>query len=114
MEQRLQDANQALDLADSHLEKEIEKIKLSLEQEYNRRYEQDQKQHQHDLQQSRQALTKEIEKQRIVISPTNVSNVSLQDTEEIKQLYRAEIDRLCRKIKRSTLIILVFSLFILR
>ena len=53
-------------LADSHLQQEIEKIKLSLEQEYNRRYERDQKQHQHDLYQLRQQLTNETDKQSII------------------------------------------------
>ena len=99
LEQRLQEANRTLDLADFHLQREIEKIKLSLEQEYNRLYERDQKQHQHDLHQLRQQLTNEIEKQRVVISPVNVSNTSLQETEEIKKMYRTEIDRLYSKKK---------------
>ncbi|CAF4368109.1 unnamed protein product, partial [Adineta steineri] len=65
-EQRLQEANQALDLADSHLQQEIEKIRLSLEQEYNRRYEHDQRQHQHELAQLRKELTNPTEKQHVV------------------------------------------------
>jgi len=103
LEQRLQEANQALDLADSHLQQEIEKIKLNLEQEYNRRYANNQKQHPHNLQQ----LPKEIEKQQSIISPIYSSDHSLQDTEEIKKMYRTEIDRLYRKTER-----LEFSNFI--
>jgi C4-dicarboxylate-specific signal transduction histidine kinase len=101
-EQRLQEANRALSLADSHLKQEIEKIKIGLEQEYNRRYERDHKQHQQDLHQLRQHLTNEIERPRISISPVNLSNTSLQDTEDIKKMYRAEIDRLYRKIKNPS------------
>ncbi len=86
-EQRLQETNRALNLADSHLKQEIEKIKSSLEQEYNRRYERDQKQHQQDLNQLRQQLTNEFEKQ----------NTSAQDIEEVKKMYRTEIDRLYRE-----------------
>jgi hypothetical protein len=98
LEQRLKEANQALDLADSHLQQEIEKIKFNLEQEYNRRYEHDQKQHQHNL------LPKEIEKQQSI----NSSDNSLQDTEEIKKMYRTEIDRLYRKTKRLEFSNLIF------
>ncbi|CAF3549990.1 unnamed protein product [Adineta steineri] len=89
-EQRLREANQALDLADSHLQQEIQKIRLSLEQEYNRRYEHDQRQHQHELAQLRKELTNPIEKQHVV----NTSNNIYQDTEDIKKMYRTEIDRL--------------------
>jgi vacuolar-type H+-ATPase subunit E/Vma4 len=95
VEQRLQEANQALDLADSHLQEEIEKIKTNLEQEYNRRYERDHKQHQHDLQQ----LTNEFNKQRSNSPSTNLSNNSLQDIADVKKIYRTEIDRLYRKRK---------------
>jgi len=97
LEQRLQEANRALNLADSHLKQEIEKIKTSLEQEYNRLYERNQKQHQHDLHQLKQQLTNEFNKQRSNNSAINQSNISLQDIEEIKKLYRTEIDRLYRE-----------------
>lgn len=95
-EQRLQEANRALDLADSHLQQEIEKIKLSLEQEYNRRYDRDYKQHQHDLNQLRQQLTNDFEKQKALLINTQ-SNTSIQDIEEVKKMYRTEIDRLYRE-----------------
>ncbi|CAF2874197.1 unnamed protein product [Rotaria sp. Silwood2] len=96
-EQRLQQANQALNLADCHLEQEISKIKLSLEQEYSRRYENDLKRHQYELNQLRQKLTKEIENKRKLITPVNAINNSQQDIEEIKKVYRTEIDRLYRE-----------------
>ncbi|CAF1253495.1 unnamed protein product [Adineta steineri] len=95
-EQRLQEANRALNLADSHLKQEIEKIKLNLEQEYNRRYERDQKQHQNDLQQLRQQLTNDFEKQKTNL-PIIQSHTSAQDIEEVKKMYRTEIDRLYRE-----------------
>ncbi len=95
-EQRLQEANRALNLADSHLKQEIEKIKISLEQEYNRRYERDQKQHQQDLNQLQQQLTTEFEKQKPIV-PIVQSNASAQDIEEVKKMYRTEIDRLYRE-----------------
>ncbi len=103
LEQRLQEANRALDLADSHLKQEIEKIKTSLEQKYTRLYERDQKQHQHELHQLRQQL----------ISPTNNS---LEDIEEIKKMYRIEIDRLYRKINNSFFFFfhLIFSIIYLK
>ena len=75
-EQRLQEANRALNLADSHLKQEIEKIKSSLEQEYNRRYERDHKQHQQELKQ----LTIDLEKQK-----ATQPNTSAQDIEEVKK-----------------------------
>jgi chromosome segregation ATPase len=96
LEQRLQEANRALNLADSHLKQEIEKIKISLEQEYNRRYERDQKQHQQDLNQLRQQLTNEFEKQKLN-TPIIQTNTSAQDIEEVKKMYRTEIDRLYRE-----------------
>ena len=83
LEQRLDEVNRALTLADSHLQEEIEKIKINLEQEYNRRYERDQKQ----LLQ----LTNELEKQ------TTNNSASVQDIEEVKKMYRTEIDRLYRE-----------------
>jgi hypothetical protein len=86
-----------LNLADSHLKQEIEKIKLNLEQEYNRRYERDQKQHQYDLNQLRQQLTNEFEKQKLNIPIIPQPNTSAQDIEEIKKMYRTEIDRLYRE-----------------
>ena len=89
VEQRLEEANRALDLADSHIKQEIEKIKLSLEQEYKRRYERDYKQHQYELQQ----LKNEFHKQQA----NNSSNSTLQEIEEMKKLYRTENDRLYRK-----------------
>ncbi|CAF5154849.1 unnamed protein product, partial [Rotaria magnacalcarata] len=95
-EQRLQEVNRALNLADSHLEQEIEKIKISLEQEYNRRYERDHKQYQHDMNQLRQQLTNDFEKQKNLM-PNNQSNTLVQDIEEVKKMYRAEIDRLYRE-----------------
>jgi chromosome segregation ATPase len=95
-EHRLQEANRALSLADSHLKQEIEKIKISLEQEYNRRYDRDQKQHQQEMQQLRQQLTNEFEKQRTVM-PVMQSSTSAQDIEEVKKMYRTEIDRLYRE-----------------
>lgn len=98
VEQRLQEANRALNLADSHLKQEIEKIKLSLEQEYNHLYERDQKNHQQDLQQLRQQLTNEFNRQRSTSPSTN----SLQDIEEMQKMYRTEIDRLYRKITKKT------------
>ena len=96
-EQRLQEANRALNLADSHLKQEIEKIKTGLEQEYNRRYDRDQKQHQQDLSQLRQQLTGEFEKQKASSSIIIQSNTSAQDVEEVKKMYRTEIDRLYRE-----------------
>ncbi|CAF4682471.1 unnamed protein product, partial [Rotaria sp. Silwood1] len=94
LEQGLQEATRALNLADCHLQQEISKIKLNLEQEYSRRYEQDLKQHQYELNQLRQKLTKEIENKRKLIAPINLINNSQQDMEEIKKMYRTEIDRL--------------------
>ncbi|UJR09139.1 hypothetical protein I4U23_013386 [Adineta vaga] len=96
-EQRLQEANRALNLADNHLKQEIEKIKISLEQEYNRRYERDQKQHQQELNQLRQQLTNEFEQQQKPIVAVMQSNTSAQDIEEVKKMYRTEIDRLYRE-----------------
>lgn len=95
VEQRLQSAHRALDLADSHLKQEIEKIKTSLEQEYNHLYEHDQKKHQQELHQLHQQLTNEFNKQR----STSPSINSLQDIEEMQKKYRTEVDRLYRKIK---------------
>ncbi|CAF1465550.1 unnamed protein product, partial [Adineta ricciae] len=95
-EQRLQEANRALNLADSHLKQEIEKIKASLEQEYSRRYERDQKQHQQELNQLQQQLTNELEKHTMV-TPVMQANTSAQDIEEVKKMYRTEIDRLYRE-----------------
>ena len=96
--QRLEEANRALNFADSHLKQEIEKIKISLEQEYNRRYERDQKQHQQDLNQLRQQLTNEFEKQKATSSIVIQSNmVAAQELDEVKKMYRNEIDRLYRK-----------------
>ncbi|CAM4901377.1 unnamed protein product [Rotaria socialis] len=90
LEQNLQEANRALHLADCHLQQEISKIKVSLEQEYNRRYENDQKRYQNDLNQLRQQLAKEIDNKRSI-------NHSMQDTDELKKMYRTEIDRLYRE-----------------
>ena len=81
MEQDLNTANQALSMTDAHLKKEIEKIRISLEQEYQRRYEQ-------------QQLVNEQEKLRNHYSSTNLQ----QETEEIKQIYRAEMERLYRQL----------------
>ncbi|UJR37060.1 hypothetical protein I4U23_029765 [Adineta vaga] len=94
LEQRLYESNRALDLADSHLQQEVEKIKRSLEQEYNRQYELDQKQHQHEIQQLRQELTNEIEKQRLVTTSITPTKTTIQDIEEIKRMYRTENERL--------------------
>ena len=91
----------ALDLADAHLQQEIEKIKRSLEDEYTRRYELAQKQHQHDLQQLRQELTAEVGKRRAAISPIDFARTSFQDIEEIKQMYRTENERLYRKMRAT-------------
>lgn len=90
--QRLQEANRAVDLADVHLRKEIEKIQLSLEQEYSRRYDREHKQHKHELDKLRQQLTNKPSPGRVT-SSVNVQ----QETEEIKKICRAEIDRLYRK-----------------
>ena len=97
LERCLQEANQALKLADSHLQQEIGKIKLNLEREYNRRLEHDRRQHQYELSQLRERLTSETEKQRLVTSPSQLSDSSIQDTEEIKDMRRIEMDRLYRK-----------------
>lgn len=86
LEQRFEEVNRALSLADSHLQEEIEKIKNTLEQEYNRRYERDQKQ----LQQ----LNIELDKQKSLVQ---LNNTSAQDIEEVKKMYRTEIDRLYRE-----------------
>jgi len=86
LDTRLQEANRALNLADSHLKQEIDKIKASLEQEYNRRYDRDQKQHQHELNQ----LRMDFEQQKKSIT-------SEQDIDEMKKMYRTEIDRLYRE-----------------
>ena len=86
LEQRLEEVNRALSLADSHLQEEIEKIKNTLEQEYNRRYDRDQKQ----LQQ----LNIELEKQKSLVQ---LNCTSAQDIEEVKKMYRTEIDRLYRE-----------------
>lgn len=86
LEQRFEEVNRALSLADSHLQEEIEKIKNTLEQEYNRRYERDQKQ----LQQ----LNIELDKQKSLVQ---LNNTSVQDIEEVKKMYRTEIDRLYRE-----------------
>jgi len=70
LEHRLQQANHALDLADSHLKQEIEKIKTNLEQKYKRRYE-------HDLKQLRQQLTAELDMQNKPIA-TSQSKLELE------------------------------------
>ena len=80
---------------------QIEKIKISLEQEYKRRYERDHKQHQHEMNQLRQQLTNEFEQQRaafISVTPATVSTNVAQETEEMKKMYRTEIDRLYRQL----------------
>ncbi|CAF1243822.1 unnamed protein product [Adineta ricciae] len=97
LEERLYESNRALDLADSHLQQEIEKIKISLEQEYNRRYELDQKQHEHELQRLRQEFTSGIDKQRVSTVPVASTKTTSQDIEEIKRMYRAENERLYRE-----------------
>ena len=101
MEERLYESNRALDLADSHLQQEIEKIKISLEQDYNRRYEVDQKQHQHELQRLQQEFTSDINKQRVSTVPVASTKTTSQDIEEIKRMYRAENERLYRKSQQS-------------
>jgi septation ring formation regulator EzrA len=95
-DERLQDANRALALADCHLKQEIEKIKNNLEQDYNRMYEHDQIKHRNELEQLRQQLTDEFDKQK-----SNWST-SAQDIDEMKKMYRTEIDRLYRKIFNRT------------
>ncbi|CAF0850375.1 unnamed protein product [Adineta ricciae] len=97
LEERLYESNRALDLADSHLQQEIEKIKNSLEEDYNRRYELDQKQHQHELQRLRQEFTSDIDKQRVSTVPVTSTKTTSQDIEEIKRMYRAENERLYRE-----------------
>ncbi|CAF4298949.1 unnamed protein product, partial [Rotaria sordida] len=55
------------------------------------------KQHQYDLNQLRQQLTNEFEKQKLITTPIIQTNTSIQDIEEIKKMYRIEIDRLYRE-----------------
>lgn len=90
LQQRLEEMNNALNLADCHLQQEISKVKLSLEHEYNRRVENEQKRFQFELNQLRQQLNNEIDNKRL-------ANNSLEDIEEIKKVYRIEIERLYRK-----------------
>ena len=70
LEHRLQQANHTLDLADSHLRQEIEKIKTNLEQKYKRRFE-------HDLKQLRQQLMAEFDIQNKPIA-TSQSELELE------------------------------------
>ena len=72
----MNEANRALDLADSHLQQEIVKIKHSLEQEYKRRYEREQQHRQ---------------------STNSLHSNATQEMEEMKKMYRTELDRLYRK-----------------
>ena len=88
LQDRLKEAERAVELADAHLKKEIEKIQLSLEQEYSRRYDRDHKQHQQELEKLRLQLT---------TSAIQLRGNSQQETEEIKKIRRAEIDRLYRE-----------------
>ncbi|CAF5095087.1 unnamed protein product, partial [Rotaria socialis] len=48
------------------------------------------------MNQLRQQLTNDFEKQKTLM-PNNQSNTLVQDIEEVKKMYRAEIDRLYRE-----------------